>query len=173
MILKPFKFLLKQIHDELDIAVLDAYGWPHDITDEQILERLVALNAERAEEERNGLIRWLRPEYQAPEQVQPVQVAIEGIGVEEEAIVEPVEQQKWPTQPKEQLAAIRDLLRTSSGEWTVAQIATQFTGKNTKKKLDAIAENLERLEWFGLIISRKDEKGLACWHFREDSVYAA
>lgn len=50
----------------LDAAVIDAYGWPHDITDEQILENLVALNAERAEEERNGLIRWLRPEYQAP-----------------------------------------------------------------------------------------------------------
>ena len=64
---------LKQIHDELDIAVLDAYGWPHDITDEQILENLVALNAERAEEERNGYVRWLRPEYQAPDEVQPEQ----------------------------------------------------------------------------------------------------
>ncbi len=59
---------LQQIHDDLDRAVLDAYGWPHDITDEQILENLVALNAERAEEERNGLIRWLRPDYQNPGQ---------------------------------------------------------------------------------------------------------
>jgi hypothetical protein len=32
----------------------------------EILERLVALNAERAKEEANGLIRWLRPEYQNP-----------------------------------------------------------------------------------------------------------
>ena len=32
----------------LDQAVLDAYGWPHDLTDEQILERLLALNLERA-----------------------------------------------------------------------------------------------------------------------------
>ena len=84
-----------------------------------ILERLVALNAQRAEEERNELIRWLRPEYQAPEQAQPVQATLEGIGTETEAIVEPVEQRKWPTQPKAQLAAIRGLLRTSSGEWTV------------------------------------------------------
>ena len=36
------------IHAALDTAVLDAYGWPHNLTDEQILERLLALNLERA-----------------------------------------------------------------------------------------------------------------------------
>ncbi|HQZ63958.1 MAG TPA: hypothetical protein PLY87_02725 [Planctomycetaceae bacterium] len=56
----------KQIHDELDAAVFGACGWPHDLTDEEILERLVALNHERAEEEKRGLIRWLRPEFQNP-----------------------------------------------------------------------------------------------------------
>src|SRR5690606_21265716 len=58
--------VLKQIHDDLDAAVFDAYGWPHGLTDEQILERLVALNAERAAEEARGLVRWLRPEFQNP-----------------------------------------------------------------------------------------------------------
>ena len=38
-------------HQELDEAVLDAYGWPHDLSDEEILERLLALNLERAEKE--------------------------------------------------------------------------------------------------------------------------
>ena len=33
---------------KLDAAVLDAYGWPHDVTDEQILEHLLALNLKRA-----------------------------------------------------------------------------------------------------------------------------
>ena len=37
--------VLKPIHDELDAAVFDAYGWPVTLTDEEILERLVALNA--------------------------------------------------------------------------------------------------------------------------------
>jgi hypothetical protein len=32
---------------KLDEAVLDAYGWPHDLGDEEILERLLALNLER------------------------------------------------------------------------------------------------------------------------------
>lgn len=56
---------LKKIHDDLDGAVFAAYGWPPDLTDEQILARLVALNAERAAEEKHGLIRWLRPDVQA------------------------------------------------------------------------------------------------------------
>jgi hypothetical protein len=28
--------------------VFDAYGWPHDLTDEQMLERLLALILERS-----------------------------------------------------------------------------------------------------------------------------
>lgn len=35
-------------HKRLDEAVFAAYGWPPDLTDEQILERLLALNLERA-----------------------------------------------------------------------------------------------------------------------------
>jgi type II restriction/modification system DNA methylase subunit YeeA len=35
-------------HERLDRAVLDAYGWPHDLSDEAILERLLMLNQERA-----------------------------------------------------------------------------------------------------------------------------
>ena len=38
-------------HKKLDEAILDAYGWPHDITDNQILERLLALNLNRAGKE--------------------------------------------------------------------------------------------------------------------------
>jgi len=35
-------------HDRLAHAVLDAYGWPHDLNDEEILSQLLALNIERA-----------------------------------------------------------------------------------------------------------------------------
>lgn len=87
--------VLRQIHDELDAAVLEAYGWADLLPDlriahgnesapsgdsrvearrrfdEAVLERLVALNAERAAEEARGLIRWLRPEYQNPDHRNP------------------------------------------------------------------------------------------------------
>jgi hypothetical protein len=71
----------RQIHDELDAALLAAYGW-QDLTEallgappgsgavavleETLLSCLVVLNAERAAEERRGLVRWLRPELQNP-----------------------------------------------------------------------------------------------------------
>ena len=35
-------------HRKLDAAVLDAYGWPHDVSDEEVLARLLALNQQRA-----------------------------------------------------------------------------------------------------------------------------
>ena len=39
-------------HRTLDKAVLDAYGWPHELSDEEILSRLLALNLERSDTER-------------------------------------------------------------------------------------------------------------------------
>ena len=42
---------LAACHAKLDVAVAAAYGWPSDLTDEAILERLLALNQERASEE--------------------------------------------------------------------------------------------------------------------------
>ena len=179
---------LKQIHDELDNAVLEAYGWedldPHPLTPspktgeggqensslpspsmgeglgvrensltEIILDRLVTLNAHRAEEERNGHIRWLRPEYQAPNEVR-TQTIIEGVGESEEVAIAPAEVKTFPKQPKDQLAAIRDLLRTSKNPWTIAQIAAQF--KNGGRYKNAISENLERLEWFGILHCDQD-----------------
>ncbi|MEA5478688.1 DNA methyltransferase [Pseudanabaena galeata UHCC 0370] len=183
---------LKQIHDELDNAVLEAYGWedlkPSSLSQttdsppsppilggtepsheskspsiggfrgldnlsgegltEIILDRLVTLNAQRAEEERNGHIRWLRPEYQAPNEVR-TQTIIEGVGESEEVAIAPAEVKTFPKQPKDQLAAIRDLLRTSNNPWTIAQIAAKF--KNGGRYKNAISENLERLEWFGIL----------------------
>jgi len=38
-------------HKKLDAAVAAAYGWPAELSDEQILERVLALNLERATEE--------------------------------------------------------------------------------------------------------------------------
>lgn len=55
---------LLALHQELDKAVAEAYGWPVDLPTEELLQRLFDLNQARAEEEKNGKIRWLRPEYQ-------------------------------------------------------------------------------------------------------------
>jgi hypothetical protein len=92
--------VLQSLHDELDAAVLAAYGWsdlgPVPWADdaaraawtESLLERLVALNARRAAEEAAGTVRWLRPEFQDPARraaataapaTQPVQTGLDGV----------------------------------------------------------------------------------------------
>ena len=39
---------LDNAHRKLDAAVFTAYGWPSDLSDDEILSRLLALNLERA-----------------------------------------------------------------------------------------------------------------------------
>jgi len=160
---------LKQIHDDLDRAVLEAYGW-EDLAqidgeiEEIILDRLVTLNAQRAEEERNGHIRWLRPEYQAPGET-ITQTNLEGLDTPETNIPTPTTQKTFPKQPKEQLAAIRDLLRSSNTPWSIDQIATQF--KNGNRNKTAITENLDRLEWFSILICH-EENHIKYWQHIEN-----
>ncbi|HUU01299.1 MAG TPA: DNA methyltransferase [Myxococcota bacterium] len=144
--------VLKELHDELDRAVLDAYGWPHDITAEEILERLVALNAVRAAEEANGLIRWLRPEFQAPSE-KPTQQKM----LDEEPVSKPKRQlaeaptgkRPWPSTLAEQAQAIRDGLATLSTPVNAKEVAAGFIGRATKKRVAVIEALLETLVTLG------------------------
>jgi type II restriction/modification system DNA methylase subunit YeeA len=43
---------LDNAHRDLDAAVAAAYGWPADISEEEALARLLALNLERASQDR-------------------------------------------------------------------------------------------------------------------------
>jgi hypothetical protein len=58
--------IVNRLHEQIDEAVAAAYGWPADLAPSEIVARLVALNAERAAEEKAGTVRWLRPDYQIP-----------------------------------------------------------------------------------------------------------
>ncbi|MEO6152698.1 MAG: DNA methyltransferase, partial [Croceibacterium sp.] len=58
--------IVNRLHEQIDEAVAAAYGWPADLPPSEIAARLVALNAERAAEEKAGHVRWLRPDYQIP-----------------------------------------------------------------------------------------------------------
>jgi hypothetical protein len=122
--------VLKQIHDDLDAAVFDAYGWPHDLTDDEILVRLVALNRERAEEEKSGLIRWLRPEFQNPGGPKPPAARQSSLLADEpEAVAAPAtptKKQPWPKTLPEQAQAVRALFSASPSALTPAAIAKTF-----------------------------------------------
>jgi len=115
--------LLKDIHDRIDTAVAEAYGWPADLGDEEILQRLVDLNLERAKEEATGKIRWLRPDYQNPSGRDGIAKGETGemdLGVKD-TTVKPA----WPKTMPEQVAAVRDAL-AELGHATPEQIARSF-----------------------------------------------
>ena len=133
--------VLRQLHDDLDAAVADAYGWFANLSDEEILERMVSLNAERAREEAQGLVRWLRPEYQKPQGEQPaVQTGME-LGEEEAAA--PVTSLKaktlWPKNLPEQVQAVRTALVSSAGPVTAEAIARTFLRARTDKVGELLA----------------------------------
>jgi SAM-dependent methyltransferase len=102
--------VLRDIHDRLDAAVAEAYGWPADLPEAEMLTRLVALNRERAEEERRGIVRWLRPEFQMPRARLPAPV-------QEEMAVTPAttaaRARAWPKRLPDRFQAVRELLAAS------------------------------------------------------------
>lgn len=59
-------YIVHRLHEQIDEAVADAYGWEPDLAPAEIVAKLVELNAARAAEETDGDIRWLRPDYQRP-----------------------------------------------------------------------------------------------------------
>ena len=134
--------VLKELHDDLDAAVFDAYGWAYDLTDEEILERLVALNAERATEERQGIIRWLRPAFQCPEGAVATQTeAEEPVAVE----LQPPKKRSWPKALAEQAQAVRTALTAFNRPATAEEVARSFKRART----DRVAELLETLASLG------------------------
>lgn len=135
--------VLKQIHDELDEAVAEAYGWPNDLTDEQILENLVALNKERAAEEREGKVRWLRPEFQAPKEVRKDR-QIEAELVETES---KVAKPNFPKAPGEQVAEVRRMLAAEGKPIKAGELARKF--KQGKRVEDRVSELLQIMAAIG------------------------
>ncbi|MHB1698581.1 MAG: class I SAM-dependent DNA methyltransferase [Acidobacteriaceae bacterium] len=133
--------ILRELHDELDCAVFDAYGWPHHLLTEQILERVVALNAERRTEEASGLVRWLRPEYQGPNAV-AITPQLAGL-VEAEPTTVARRKQPWPAALPDQVRAVKDSLRAIPQQ-NPAQIAAAFRPAS-RTRIQEILETLTSL----------------------------
>jgi hypothetical protein len=147
--------IVKELHDRLDVAVAEAYGWPADLTDDEILVRLVALNKERAEEERRGLIRWLRPDYQIPRFAKGMdrQAAREdGAQIAAELVAAVGQKPSFPSGAVEQTAAVFAALSTASGPLDAKGLAAQFRrSKTAERKIGEVLASLARL---GYVFSR-------------------
>jgi hypothetical protein len=159
--------VLKQIHDDLDAAVLEAYGWPGIATatppadllaqggptaealEQQILTRLLALNHERAAEEKSGLIRYLRPDYQSPgtATAHQTEIGLSGGSTTPDPTAATI--LDWPTDLPTQVAALRKLLLTHGQD--PETLAACF-GRKNKKRTDQITAILATLKALGHIV---------------------
>ncbi|MBV8594584.1 MAG: class I SAM-dependent DNA methyltransferase, partial [Caulobacteraceae bacterium] len=126
--------ILRTLHDRLDAAAAAAYGWPADLAEADILARLVALNTERRAEEEAGLVRWLRPDLQAPEAApRAAQPRLEIVQSET------TEAPAWPRRAPEQYVALRAALAGHPA--TPPELASRFAGAprgRMREMLDAL-----------------------------------
>ena len=150
--------VLRELHDELDAAVLAAYGLPATASTDDILAHLVQLNTQRAAEEAQGRVRWLRPDFQNPQNSLQKQelLAQENQALEADLDSEkplskteqtkPAAQHPWPATLPEQVRAVADALAASPTPLTLSAIEARFKGRGPwKKGLPTLLQTLEAL----------------------------
>ncbi|MEM1040352.1 MAG: DNA methyltransferase [Pseudomonadota bacterium] len=146
---------LKHLHDRLDKAVARAYGWEADLSEQEVLANLVALNKERAAEEAKGHVRWLRPDYQIPKfgsAKEKVQLESDLGGADaSQTGGKRVSKPAFPKGDLEQTVAVTLVLARSGAGLSAAQIARQY--KDPKKVEPKVAFTLRALARMGELSS--------------------
>ncbi|MEO6017239.1 MAG: DNA methyltransferase [Polaromonas sp.] len=153
--------VLKELHDELDATVLQAYGLEPQLETDALLTHLVALNAQRAAEEKVGHIRWLRPDFQNPaanktlsnqELLAPVNQGLQAemaLETVQTAVPSPSKDgvaQAWPSTLPEQVRAVAQVLASHPGALALTDIEGRFKSRGAwKKGLPRILDTLEAL----------------------------
>jgi len=134
--------ILKDLHEQIDGVVFGAYGWPVDLSNDQIIEHLVSLNEQRATEERRGFIRWLRPDYQI-DRSGPLAHRADRV---QSITVRRKPDQAFPTEPREQAGSILRLLRATQKPLAATEIARSFAdGESVIAEVEDILKSLRRL----------------------------
>jgi hypothetical protein len=141
--------VMKDLHDRLDIAVAGAYGWPADLDDQAILARLVALNRERAVEEKAGQVRWLRPDYQIPRfgtAAQKAELDLTGGAMRAETGATAGPKPAFPRAEVEQTAAVMAELVAAGAPLSPAALAGRFRqGRRAEPRVKAVLASLVRM----------------------------
>ncbi|MCC5780824.1 class I SAM-dependent DNA methyltransferase [Nitratireductor sp. B36] len=147
--------ILKELHETIDRLTAEAYGWPHDLSDEEILERLVALNAERAKEEAAGHVRWLRPEYQIPRFAKGAAAKSGELALDAPVVAIDRDRPSFPTDAYEQPLAVERILAVEARPMAAAEIARQF--KRGGKRIEGrVEQHLRTLAAYGHVTALPD-----------------
>ncbi|TXN02019.1 class I SAM-dependent DNA methyltransferase [Methylobacterium sp. WL103] len=151
--------ILRELHDTIDRLTADAYGWPHGLSDADILVRLVALNAERAREEAAGHVRWLRPDYQVPRFAGEIGARTEDLDLGEAEIAIGRDLPAFPTDRSEQPLAVVAILRRVDRPMDAAALSRGF--KRGGRRIEArVAQILATLSLYGHIVEAGDGRFL-------------
>ncbi|MFC3723414.1 DNA methyltransferase [Neoaquamicrobium sediminum] len=147
--------ILKELHETIDRLTAQAYDWPENLSDEQILERLVALNAERAREEAEGHVRWLRPDYQVPRFAKGAKARTGELDLGETVVALDAGKPVFPKDRHEQPLAIEALLAAGGGAMDASAIARAFKGGG--KRIEArVGQVLVTLARYGRVTALPD-----------------
>jgi hypothetical protein len=142
--------ILRELHQQIDDLTADAYGWPRDLADEQILERLVALNAERAKEEAAGHVRWLRPDYQIPRFAKGAVAKSGELELDDAPAPAAKGLPAFPTDRYEQPLAVEAALAAAGQPLDAAALARRFKGAG-KRREQRIVQVLGTLARYGRV----------------------
>ena len=141
--------VLGELHDILDTAVADAYGWRADMSDDEILAKLVALNKRRAQEEARGIVRWLRPQYQVPRFGSPkdkAELDLGGVAPGQEVEAAAAAKPSFPPDDVAQTAAVMAVLAASQVALAAEGVAASFRqGRRNLTKVEAVLAALTRM----------------------------
>ena len=167
--------VLKDIHDDIDRAVFEAYGWADLIpalvgkpgatmpspyktpeqeeAEEELLTRLVALNQERAEEEQRGIVRWLRPDYQIPKLGHKVKTPEDVEQIEAQLVVPAPADGKpaWPKDEMDRISIVRDMLSRAPGPVAPETLGVAFSGRNSARRAKGVEKALRTLVAAGVV----------------------
>lgn len=179
--------ILQELHDDLDRAVFNAYGWddlaaqlvgkPGATTplpdkpeaqaqaEEELLSRLVELNAQRAAEEAQGHVRWLRPDFQSPELASTPFDSAQGetLSQREDATTDdeaetrslseaegnttiPTDKLNWPKGFPEQIKIVRELLQLAP------QTAEALADRFKRKPVKGVQPVVDALVGLGMVV---------------------
>jgi hypothetical protein len=142
--------ILKELHETIDRLTAEAYGWPGDLSDERILEKLVALNAERAKDEAEGKVRWLRLDYQIPRFAKGVAARTGELDLDETVVAIDKGKPAWPKDRYEQPLAVEAVLVASAAPMDAAAVARAFKGGG-KRIEPRVAQVLATLARYGRV----------------------
>ena len=126
--------------------------------EEELLTRLVALNQRRAEEERRGTVRWLRPDYQIPKLGHKVKTPEDVEQVEAQLVMPAPADGKpaWPKDEMDRISIVRDMLSRAPGPVAPETLGVAFSGKSSARRTKGVEKALQTLVAAGVAQQETD-----------------